>query len=91
MLKPILTEKSLREAKDGAYSFWVDVNLTKFQIKKLVEDTFKVHVIRIRVVKKGGSVSKKMRRTKVELPQKKAIVRLKEKEKIELFEELSKK
>ncbi|OGM06002.1 50S ribosomal protein L23 [Candidatus Woesebacteria bacterium GWB1_43_5] len=90
-LTPVLTEKSLGEAKEGKYTFWVDVGLNKYQIKNLVESAFSVHVTGVWVVKKGGSFSKNYRRTKIELPRKKAVVTLKDKEKIDLFEEVSKK
>jgi len=89
-IKPILTEKSLADAKEGKYTFWVDVRLNKYQIKELVNTAFGVHVTGVYTIKKQSTVSKKNRRTHIELPKKKAIVTLKEKEKIGLFEEVKK-
>ena len=43
-LTPIFTEKSMKVAKDGVYSFWVLPSLSKSQIKKLVGDMFGVKV-----------------------------------------------
>ena len=71
-IKPILTEKTLAESKQGKYAFWVERTAKKSQIKEFVENTFSVHVKKINtlLLRKG----------------KKAIVRLAEKEKIEAFE-----
>lgn len=86
-LIPILTEKSLQEAKNRNYTFLVEKNMDKGQIKKAVEDLFSVHVVRVRTVKKGGENKKNTRGYKRKvLPVKKAIVSLKEKEEIDLFE-----
>ena len=90
-LTPILTEKSMNDAKEGRYTFWVGMHLNKFQIKELVESTFKVKVKSVKVIKKGGEIKKtNTRRIKSFLPQKKAIVKLGEKDKIDLFEEIKK-
>jgi large subunit ribosomal protein L23 len=87
-LKALLTEKSLEKAKNGKYSFWVDKGLTKYQIKKLINETFGVNVIDVRTVNIKGEIKRTNRGSiKTIKPQKKAIVTLKEKEKIELFEE----
>lgn len=71
---PVLTEKSLDQAKEGNYTFWVDRRLNKNQIRNLVEETFGVHVTRVRTINVRGETRKK------------ATVALKEKEKINLFE-----
>jgi large subunit ribosomal protein L23 len=76
-IKPILTEKTDKEAKKGKYTFLVERSATKNQIKAHLEAAFGVHVKKINtlLVKKG----------------KKAIVRLAEKEKIDLLETKEKK
>lgn len=43
----ILTEKSVRLIENNQYTFDVDLRLTKPQIKKLIEDFFKVHVVSV--------------------------------------------
>ncbi|OGM33389.1 50S ribosomal protein L23 [Candidatus Woesebacteria bacterium RIFCSPHIGHO2_01_FULL_44_21] len=87
MIKPILTEKSLAEAKAGRYSFWVPARSTKHQIKKLIGETFGVHVVRVRTQSRAGGIKTTLTRRKITVsPQKKAIVSLKAKEKIDLFE-----
>lgn len=86
-LIPVLTEKSLEQAKNGNYTFWVDRDLTKHQIKKLVSQVFGVNVVRVRTMNVTGETKKTLTGRKREIqPRKKAIVTLKEKEKIDLFE-----
>lgn len=91
-LKPILTEKSLSLAKDGKYSFWIDKNLIKSQIKKAVENVFAVHVTSVRTIKYKGGIKTNLRKRKIKVPErKKTIITLKEGEKIDLFETKKKK
>lgn len=86
-LKPILTEKSLNLARSGKYSFWVDKNLLKSQIKKILGEVFGVHVTSVRTIKYKGGIRINLRRRKIKIPErKKAVVTLKEGEKIDLFE-----
>ena len=84
--QPILTEKSTYAMNEKAqYSFLVDRTATKDQIKKAVQEIYKVKVVGITTqVRKG-----KFRRLKFGLTQesttKKATVRLAEGQAIELF------
>ncbi len=90
-LKPVLTEKSLGEAKEGKYTFHVDLGLTKFQAKKIIEDTFKVNVKTIKSTKTGGEIRRTNKGKRAIGPTKKVIVSLGEKQKIDLFETEKKK
>jgi large subunit ribosomal protein L23 len=85
---PVLTEKSLQLAKDGVYTFFVDNGSTKNDIKKAVESIFGVHVTKIKTINYKGGKRKNyrglIRRSKAI---RKAMVTLKEKEKIDLFEQ----
>lgn len=90
-LTPVLTEKSLADAKKGSYTFLVEAGLRKEEIRKLIERAFAVHVTSIRTLSvKGGS--KKNFRGHIQRIKaaKKARVTLAEKEKISLFEEKTK-
>ncbi|MCE7974490.1 MAG: 50S ribosomal protein L23 [Leptolyngbya sp. PLA1] len=84
--RPLLSEKSTYGMNErNHYSFIVDVRATKTEIKSAVESIFKVKVVGI-----NTQVQKhKARRLKYGVtrpsPTKKAIVRLAEGEKIELF------
>ena len=86
-LEPIITEKTTNLAKKGEYTFRIAKNMNKYKIKELVEKTFGVHVERVKTISLAGEVKKTIQgRKKVIKPGKKAIVKLKEKEKIDLFE-----
>ena len=87
-LIPILTEKSLEEAKNGNYTFLVDKNFTKFQIKRLVGETFGVSVRKVRTLNARKIIKRTITGRKKIIPaRKKAIVTLSGKDKIDLFEE----
>lgn len=86
--KPIITEKSLQDANRGIFTFEVDKEAHKVQIKKTIENLFKVHVIKITSATIKG---KKRLVGKKRLPvkgadRKKVWVKLKAGEKIDLFE-----
>ena len=90
-LTPIFTEKSMKVAKDGVYSFWVLPSLSKSQIKKLVGDTFGVKVESVKTLNYKKSVKRNFRgRTVTKPAHKKALVTLSGKDKIEIFEEVKK-
>ena len=73
-MKPIITEKSMKATAQNRYTFRVDRKTTKGQIKKEVEEKFKVDVVKVRTM----NVKKKKR-------WKKAIVEIKKGQKIEDF------
>lgn len=86
LLEPWITEKSHQEMAQNKYIFKVSKNSNKVSIKKSVEDLYKVTVLDVNVV----NIHPKKRiygRTKgFKSGFKKAIVKLKEGDKIELFE-----
>lgn len=91
MIKPIFTEKSLKLAKEGRYSFRVGRVENKSTIKAEIAKLFGVHVVSIRTINVKGETGRNMRGTKYStVTQKKAIVTLKDKEKIDIFEESKK-
>lgn len=86
-IKPIITEKSVKEAKRGRYTFVVPSSFTKINIKEAISSIFGVRVKRVRTVNYFKLVRRGFRRLqqkKINL--KKAIVELYPKEKIDLFE-----
>lgn len=86
-IEPILTEKSLRDAKRGSYTFWVGKGLTKSKVKKLVEAVFGVQVTSVRTMNYKSEVKKGVWGRKRRTPsRRKVVVNLKEKQKIDLFE-----
>lgn len=91
LIKPIISEKSLKAAGLGQYTFLVHNKAAKFTIKKAVAKAFKVEVLRVNLVKMKGKL-KKAGRTKRLMVKKpdfaKAIVTVKSGQKIDLFEEV---
>lgn len=87
--KPIISEKSLKSAENNWYTFKVATNANKKQIAKTVENEFKVNVLAIKTAIFKGK-TKKVGRKRIEIKGeswKKAIVRIKEGQKIGIFEE----
>lgn len=90
LLSPVVTEKSYALAEKDKYVFKVAPSANKYQIKKAIQDLFKVDVISINTVKKGARTVRSMRTGKyVNLPvSKKAIVQIKKGQKIDIFSAL---
>ncbi|MDP3998817.1 MAG: 50S ribosomal protein L23 [bacterium] len=88
IIKPIITEKSMRDAASGWYTFAVLVKANKGQIGKAVKEQFKVNVLAVRTLTMKGKTKRVgRRRAEIKLsPWKKAIVRLGPEQKIDLFE-----
>lgn len=86
--KPIITEKSLLATGQGFYTFEVDRRATKHQIKKAVEDHFKVDVVSVRTLNYKGKQKRfgKARRKIQTSGFKKALVKLKPGQKLDIFE-----
>lgn len=62
IIKPILTEKSYAGIPNKVYTFQVNKNANKVEIKKAVEKLFEVQVARVNTVSVKGK--QKVRRTK---------------------------
>ncbi len=91
MLKPVFTEKSLRLAKEGKYTFWVNGDADKMGIKSEIARTFGVKVVSIKTIKVGNETGKNAKGNKFsKIGGKKAIVNLKDGDKIGIFEESKK-
>lgn len=87
--RPVVTEKSMADMTDKKYTFIVDKNANKYQIRKAVEEVFGVKVLEI----KTANIMGKPKRVGVHFGKrpdyKKAIVKLTEDSKsIEFFEEM---
>ena len=88
IIKPLLTEKTTAATKFNRYFFKVSRLSNKNQIKAAVERIFKVRVVKVRTVNLPGKVKRSQtnRRLFETGSFKKAIVELKEGDKIGLFE-----
>jgi large subunit ribosomal protein L23 len=88
MIKPVFTEKSLKDAKQGNYTFKVAPRMDKRKIAEEIGKIFDVTVTRVRTIKTGGEKGRNAKgRNFSKLATKKAIVTLKDGDKMDLFEE----
>jgi len=84
---PHLTEKSVRQKEElNKVTFLVDPGANKVEIKRAVEDLFKVTVLDVRTVSGKGKIKRVGRHTGRRPDWKKAVLTLKEGDKIEYFE-----
>ena len=91
-LTPVITEKSMMDAKEGKFTFYVLPSLNKGQIQNGVEKAFGVTVVKIRTVIYKGRTKRNMYGKTVSIKsKKKAIVELKKGQTIDLFETKEKK
>lgn len=92
IFRPIVTEKMTHLQDRGIYAFEVDVNANKIEIARAVAKKFNVAVINVRTMNYKGKTKAQMTRrgkfTGKTSHFKKAIVTLKEGEKINLYENI---
>ena len=88
LVRPVITEKSMREAGIGNFTFVVATDADKGAIRKAIEDSFNVHVVALQtIISKGKRARVGKRRVELRLSStKKAIAKLREGERIDLFE-----
>ncbi len=85
--KPIITERSMDQVADRKYTFEVARGANKIQIKKAVEEIFKVEVEKVTTMNYIGKPKRQGVFSGKRADWKKAVVKLKEGSKtIELFE-----
>ncbi len=86
--KPIITEKSMKLAQTGLYTFSVNPDSNKLQVAKFVADKFKVKVLSVKIINvKGKSkAQRKVRGSYLTAGIKKALVQVDKGQKIALFE-----
>ncbi len=85
--RPLVTEKSSRQKESrNQYVFEVHPRANKIEIKRAVEQLFKVRVDRVNVLGVHGKMKRLGRNVGRRPDWKKAIVRLREGDRIDLFE-----
>lgn len=84
--KPIITEKSSNLAEKLIYTFEVSVDANKVEIKKAIEEIFKVDVVSVNTVSVHRKAKRMQRYEGFKPAYKKAIVRLAEGQTIKEFE-----
>lgn len=88
LLIPVITEKSMADAKQGKFTFKTPAAVRKFALRKAVEKAFGVNVTALSTtIVKGRSkrVGKKRQEKQIQ-PWKKAIVQVKSGQKIAIFD-----
>ena len=84
--QPIVSERTMALMEENKYTFVVDLGATKPQIREAVEQIFDVKVEKVNTMRVTGKV-RRMGRNEGKRPDwKKAIVTVKEGDRIELFE-----
>ncbi len=83
--KPLLSEKNTESQEMGRYSFLVDLRASKVQIKEAIQSLYKVDVEQVSTQVRKGKVRKMKVGLIKESDSKKATVRIKQGQVIELF------
>lgn len=84
---PIITEKHVSKQDSGIYAFWVNPKATKSKIKEAVIGLFGIKPLSIKTILVKGGVKKLWNQGKIikRTDRKKAIIRVKEGEKIKFL------
>ena len=88
IIRPVVTEKSVGLMENNKYVFKVALSANKIEIKKAVEEIFKVKVVDVNTVRVKGKEKRMGRSVGRTSDYKKAIVQLAEGDSIEIFEGL---
>ncbi len=87
IIRPLITEKTTQQKDDNhQYVFEVHRDANKIEIKSAVEQLFKVKVLKVRTINVLGKIKRLGRKYGKRPDWKKAIVTLKEGDRIEFFE-----
>jgi large subunit ribosomal protein L23 len=88
LIRPVVSEKSYSLMEDNVYVFVVDPTATKVDVRKAVEEAFKVRVDKVNTLNRKGKTRRNRRTNTVgrRSDTKRAIVTLHEGDSIDLFE-----
>lgn len=88
IIKPVVTEKSVDLMAENKYCFKVASHANKIDVKRAIEEIFKVRVINVHTMNVKGKKKRVGRHLGMTSGYKKAIVTLAEGDTIEIFEGL---
>jgi large subunit ribosomal protein L23 len=86
IIRPLITEKNTNLMQLGKYSFQVDRNATKPQIKRAIETLFSVKVTAVNTMNVRGKLRRRGKESGYTADWKNAVVTLAPGNRIELFE-----
>lgn len=88
LFKPLITEKAMKLAQSGQFSFYVHQSATKTGLAKAVRDLFKVDVTRVSIINLPSKTRRtgKKRLTAATGFRKKAVITLKPGQTIDYFQ-----
>lgn len=86
IIRPVVSEKSYALNEEGVYTFIVHPDANKVQIRQAVEEIWGVHVVNVNTINRKGKVKINRLSRGVRDNTRRAIVKLAEGDKIELFE-----
>ena len=76
ILRPVVTESSMADLDDKRYTFDVNVQAPKTQVKKAIEEIFDVKVVKVNVMNVKGKLKRQGRYAGYTKKRRKAIVTL---------------
>ena len=87
LIKPVVSEKTTGLMEENKYTFKVDKNANKIEIKHAVETIFKVKVTDVKTMNVHGKMKRQGRFEGLTPSWKKAIVTVKSGQRLPIFEE----
>ena len=88
IVKPIITERSVAGIEENKYTFKVSKDANKIDVKRAIEEIFKVKVIDVKTMNVKGKMKRMGKNIGKRPDWKKAIITLKDGDKIEVVEGL---
>lgn len=88
LIKPVISERSMGLIEENKYTFMVDPRCNRHEVKKAVEEIFKVQVADVNIMNTKGKLKRQGKTRGYTPDRKKAIVKLKPGNKIEIFDGL---
>lgn len=86
IIRPVITEESTARMADRKYTFEVHPHANKTQIRRAIEEIFKVNVTKVNTIQVPGKFRRMGRHAGYKSDRKKAVVTLAEGQNIPLFE-----
>jgi large subunit ribosomal protein L23 len=86
IIRPVVSEKSYGGLEQNTYTFLVDPNANKTEIKEAIQQIWNVRVLNVNTLNRKGKVKQTRLNTGKRPDQKRAVVKLAAGDSIEIFE-----